>query len=140
MLEVRSFKPEDRESVIRLWEQCGLLRPANDPIKDIVRKQKVRGDLFLVGSVGTKIVATVMVGYEGHRGWLNYLAVSPSHRKLGYGRSMVREAELRLSAEGCPKVNLQVRVTNAEAVKFYTSIGYMQDNVLSFGKRLEHDN
>jgi ribosomal protein S18 acetylase RimI-like enzyme len=140
MLEIRPFQSDDCDSVVELWERCGLLRPANDPFEDIARKQKVGGDLFLVGLSEGKIVAAVMAGYEGHRGWLNYLAVSPSHRKRGYGRQMVREAERRLSAEGCPKVNLQIRVTNSEAVQFYSAIGYTQDNVLSFGKRIVHDN
>jgi ribosomal protein S18 acetylase RimI-like enzyme len=139
MLEIRPFEPDDRDTVVELWRHCGLLRPANDPLKDIARKLMVGRDLFLVGLSGGEIVAAVMAGYEGHRGWLNYLAVSPSHRKLGYGRQMVREAERRLSAQGCPKVNLQVRAANEEALKFYEAIGYAQDDVLSFGKRLEHD-
>jgi ribosomal protein S18 acetylase RimI-like enzyme len=125
--------------VVTLWEKCGLLRPANDPFKDIARKLKVGPELFLVGLIDDSIVATVMVGYEGHRGWLNYLAVSPSYQRKGYGKKMVEEAEERLSAEGCPKVNLQVRASNGEALKFYAAIGYTQDNVLSMGKRLEHD-
>jgi ribosomal protein S18 acetylase RimI-like enzyme len=139
MLEIRSYQPTDREAVVALWGHCGLLRPANDPFKDIDRKQKVRGDLFLVGTEDGQVVASVMVGYEGHRGWLNYLAVDPGRRQRGYGRQMVREAERRLAAEGCPKVNLQVRTTNAEAIRFYKAIGYAQDEALSFGKRLEHD-
>jgi ribosomal protein S18 acetylase RimI-like enzyme len=140
VLEIRPFKTEDSDSVVKLWEQCGLVRTTNDPWKDITRKQKVRGDLFLLGLSEGAIVATVMAGYDGHRGWLNYVAVSPAHRKKGYGSQIVREAERLLLAEGCPKVNLQVRVRNEEAIKFYTAIGYSQDVVLSFGKRLEHDN
>jgi ribosomal protein S18 acetylase RimI-like enzyme len=140
VLEIRPYKPEDRESVVGLWKECGLLRPSNDPFKDIGRKLKAGGQLFLVGLAEGKVVAVVMAGYDGHRGWLNYVAVSPSHQKKGYGRTMIREAESLLAAEGCPKVNLQVRATNTEATKFYAAIGYVQDNVLSFGKRLEHDN
>jgi ribosomal protein S18 acetylase RimI-like enzyme len=139
MLAIRSFDAADSDAVVALWRDCGLLRPANDPIKDISRKQKVRGDLFLVGLRDDEIVATVMVGFDGHRGWINYLAVAPKHRKHGYGRAMVREAERLLAAEGCPKVNLQVRSANREAVKFYAAIGYAQDDVLSFGKRLVQD-
>jgi GNAT superfamily N-acetyltransferase len=139
MLEIRQFNPDDRDPVVKLWESCGLLRPANDPIKDIARKLKERGDPVLVGIAEGETVATVMVGYEGHRGWLNYMAVMPSRRKKGYGRQMVREAERRLLAEGRRKVNHQVRATHVEAVKFYAAMGYSQDNVLSCGKRLEHD-
>jgi ribosomal protein S18 acetylase RimI-like enzyme len=139
-LEIRPFNPGDEEAIIELWKACKLVRPTNDPAKDIVRKRKVRGDLLLVGLSDGKIVASAMVGYEGHRGWVNYLAVSPRHWKLGFGRRMIAEAERRLRAEGCPKMNLQVHSSNNEAVAFYKAIGFVQDDVLSFGKRLEHDN
>ena len=139
MLIIRPFQPEDSDAVIELWFRCGLVRPTNDPKKDIARKQKVRGDLFLVGLHDERIVASVMIGYEGHRGWINYLAVCPLHRKLGYGRSIMAEAERLLRAEGCPKINLQVRASNTEVLAFYRAIGYVQDDVVSFGKRLEDD-
>ena len=122
-----------------LWRRCGLARPNNDPDKDIARKLKVRPDLFLVGEVNHKIVAVAMIGYEGHRGWVNYLGVCPEHRRRGYARLMLAEAERLLLAEGCPKINLQVRASNAEAVQFYKAIGYLPDDVLSFGKRLIPD-
>jgi ribosomal protein S18 acetylase RimI-like enzyme len=138
-MEIRAYQPADREAVVTLWNLCGLVRPANNPFRDIDRKMEVRGDLFLIGTSGGQIVASVMVGYEGHRGWLNYLAVDPRHRQKGFGRLMVREAERLLAAEGCPKVNLQVRTANAEAIRFYTAIGYAQDEALSFGKRLVND-
>jgi ribosomal protein S18 acetylase RimI-like enzyme len=85
------------------------------------------------------IVGSVMVGYEGHRGWINYLAVSPEHRKQGCGRKLMEEAERLLRLEGCPKINLQVRTSNTEVLAFYRALGYVQDDVLSFGKRLERD-
>jgi len=138
-LSLRSFLPDDSDAVIALWHECGLLHPNNDPRKDIARKLRVRPDLFLVGTVDGLIVASVMVGYEGHRGWINYLAVSPAHQKRGYGRLLMEEAERRLRAEGCPKINLQVRTTNAAVLAFYRAIGYLQDDVVSLGKRLEHD-
>jgi ribosomal protein S18 acetylase RimI-like enzyme len=139
VLEIRSFEPGDSRELQELWRACGLIRPSNDPAKDIARKRRVRGDLLLVGLSEGKVVASAMVGYEGHRGWINYLAVSPHHRKRGVGRRMMEEAEARLRAEGCPKINLQVRPSNGEAVAFYKAIGFIQDDVLSFGKRLEHD-
>jgi len=139
MLAIRSYQSADRDAVVALWNHCGLLRPVNDPLKDIDRKQKVGGNLFLVGTVAGQVVAAVMAGYEGHRGWLNYVAVDPGHRQQGFGRQMIREAERLLAAEGCPKVNLQVRAGNTEAIRFYKAIGYAQDEVLCFGKRLEHD-
>jgi ribosomal protein S18 acetylase RimI-like enzyme len=80
-----------------------------------------------------------MAGYEGHRGWINYLAVSPHHRRQGIGRRIMEEAEKRLKAAGCPKINLQVRGTNQKVIKFYKMIGYTRDPVASMGKRLEPD-
>ena len=84
-------------------------------------------------------LATCMAGYEGHRGWINYLAVSPQHRRQGIGKRMMEEAEKKLSSSGCPKINLQVRKTNQEVIEFYAKIGYTKDPVVSMGKRLEHD-
>lgn len=139
MLAIRSFEPRDSDGLVELWRCCGLARPTNDPLKDIARKQKVRGDLFLVGLLDEKVVASVMIGYEGHRGWINYLAVAPSHQKKGYGRKMMEEAERLLRAEGCPKINLQVRTSNAEVLAFYAGIGFVRDDVVSLGKRLEDD-
>jgi ribosomal protein S18 acetylase RimI-like enzyme len=140
MLTIRSFAPDDREEVVALWRRCGLVRPNNDPGKDIHRKRKVRGDLFLVALLDGVIVGSVMVGYEGHRGWINYLAVCPKHQKRGYGRQLMEEAERLLRAEGCPKINLQVRVDNSPVLGFYRALGYIQDPVVSLGKRLEPDN
>lgn len=80
-----------------------------------------------------------MVGYEGHRGWINYLAVDPDHQRLGYGRALMAEAERLLRAEGCPKINLQIRATNQGVIEFYRRLGYAVDEVVSMGKRLEHD-
>jgi ribosomal protein S18 acetylase RimI-like enzyme len=139
-LEIRPLIAGDEEAVLELWRECNLVHPSNDPAKDIARKRKVRRDLLLVGVSDGKIVASAMVGYEGHRGWINYLAVSPQHRKRGFGRGMMEAAERLLRAEGCPKINLQVRASNPEAVAFYEAIGFRQDDVLCFGKRLEHDN
>lgn len=122
-----------------LWRQCDLLRPWNDPAKDIRRKLAVRPDLFMVGVVDGNVVASVMAGYEGHRGWLNYLAVAPEHRRRGYGRALVAEAERLLLEAGCPKINLQVRSANRAVIEFYRRLGYAVDEVVSMGKRLEPD-
>jgi ribosomal protein S18 acetylase RimI-like enzyme len=136
MTEIRSFRPEDEDAVVALWEACGLTRPWNDPHRDIERKQSVQADLFLVASTGDDLVGSVMAGYDGHRGWVNYLAVAPSHRRHGLGRRLMEEAEARLTAAGCPKLNLQIRVDNSAAVGFYEAIGYRVDEVVSLGKRL----
>jgi ribosomal protein S18 acetylase RimI-like enzyme len=139
MLTLRPFRIEDEAAVVELWTRCGLVKPQNDPRKDIQRKSKVRPEMFLVGLLAGKIVASVMAGYDGHRGWINYLAVDPEHQTRGFGRRMMEEAERVLRAEGCPKINLQVRTSNAEVLAFYRAIGFAQDDVVSLGKRLEHD-
>ena len=138
-MQIRPFQPEDEEAVISLWRRCDLLRPWNDPRKDIRRKMEVRPDLFLVGFLDGQVVACVMAGYEGHRGWLNYLAVAPEHQRQGLARAIVAEAERLLREAGCPKINLQIRTSNHGVVQFYQHLGYSIDEVLSMGKRLESD-
>ncbi len=139
-MQIRPFEIQDQEQVIALWKECNLLVPSNDPKKDIQRKLKVNPELFLVGVVDEAIAATIMGGYEGHRGWVNYLAVSPTHQRKGYGRQMMEALEVKLRAMGCAKINLQVRETNLVVVEFYKSIGYNLDHVIGMGKRLEYDN
>lgn len=138
-MEIRPYTETDEDAVIRLWERCELTRPWNDPRKDISRKVAVRPDLFLVGVVSGEVVGTVMVGYEGHRGWINYLAVSPDFQRQGLGRALMDEAERLLLEAGCPKINLQVRSTNQSVIAFYRQIGYTVDDVVSLGKRLVSD-
>ncbi len=138
-MDIRSFQPSDEPAVIVLWERCDLLRPWNDPRKDIRRKRDVQPELFLVGCLKEEIVATAMAGYEGHRGWVNYLAVAPEHQGKGLGRAIMGEAEKLLEELGCPKINVQVRGTNASAIAFYERIGYRVEDVAGLGKRLEHD-
>ena len=138
-LEIRAYRESDQDAVIGLWKECGLVMPWNDPKKDIYRKLNTQRDMFLVGSIGSKVVATVMAGYDGHRGWINYMAVDTANQKRGFGRRLMVEAEARLREKGCPKINLQVRNTNADVVEFYRVIGYSVDDVVSMGKRLEED-
>ncbi len=137
--QIRAFKKTYESAVVRLWRECGLVVPQNDPIKDIQRKMKTQPKLFLVALSGTKVIGTVMGGYEGHRGWINYLAVNPAQRKLGIGRLLMGAVEKRLKILGCPKINLQVRESNTEVRAFYERIGYAQDKVVSYGKRLVLD-
>lgn len=140
VLRIRPFQPDDERAVIDLWHACDLIRPWNDPVKDIQRKLKVNPELFLVGVAGEQVVATVMVGYEGHRGWINYLAVHPDYRRQGYGRLLMQLAEVLLRELGCPKINLQVRTSNKGVIEFYRKLGYQVDEVVSLGKRLIKDN
>jgi ribosomal protein S18 acetylase RimI-like enzyme len=136
---VRPYSPQDQKAVIELWRKCDLLRPWNNPELDISRKLKVNPELFLVGILDGKIMASAMGGYEGHRGWVNYLAVDPVHQRKGFGRQIMEELEKRLISLGCPKLNLQVRTGNTSALEFYNRIGYKDDNVIGLGKRLIQD-
>ncbi|MGM9485947.1 GNAT family acetyltransferase [Ideonella sp. YS5] len=137
---IRPFEPADETQAIALWQRCGLTRPWNDPAKDIRRKLAEQPELFgvLAGEDG-QVVGTVMAGYEGHRGWINYLAVDPACQGQGLGRQLMDWAEARLRERGCPKINLQVRRGNEPVLAFYAALGYADDSVVSLGKRLEHD-
>jgi ribosomal protein S18 acetylase RimI-like enzyme len=124
---------------VSLWSRCGLLRPWNDPSRDIQRKLARDPGGLLVLEAGDRLAGAVMAGYDGHRGWVNYLAVDPAYQGQGLGRLLMHEAERRLLAAGCPKVNLQVRTSNEHAVAFYRHLGYDVDDVVSMGKRLIND-
>jgi len=113
--------------------------PWNNPVKDIQRKVLVGSDLFLVGELEGALIATVMGGYEGHRGWANYLAIRPDLQGKGYARQLMSELESRLLEKGCPKINLLVRDSNVDVVRFYESLGYKADACVSLGKRLIPD-
>jgi len=136
---VRAFKDSDETRVLELWMFAGLVRPWNDPKKDIARKLKIQRELFLVAELQGVVVGVVMAGYEGHRGWINYLAVDIGQRRRGIGSALMRDAERRLRLLGCPKINLQVRGENAEVRAFYATLGFEDDAVVSLGKRLESD-
>jgi ribosomal protein S18 acetylase RimI-like enzyme len=136
MMQVRPFERADEPAVVALWEECGLTRPWNDPHKDVARKLAVQPELFLVGVLDEGVIATVMAGYEGHRGWVNYLAVAPAFRGRGFARELMQHVEQLLLRRGCPKVSLLVRTSNPEAVAFYRHLGYVPDEAVSLGKRL----
>ena len=138
-LVVRIYSAADQQAVIDLWDRCDLLRPWNNPVKDIARKLRANSDWFLVAVIRGKVVGSIMIGYEGHRGWINYLAVDPSLHRQGVGRRLMEHAEEILRKAGCPKINLQVRSANKQAADFYASLGYLRDDVISFGKRLNPD-
>ena len=138
-IRIRAFQPRDETAVIALWQECGLTRPWNDPHADIARKLTEQPELFLVGTLGDEVIASAMVGFDGHRGWVYYLAVAPAHRKQSHGRALMQAAERLLTERGCPKLNLQVRSSNADVIEFYRKLGYVQDETVSLGKRLIHD-
>jgi ribosomal protein S18 acetylase RimI-like enzyme len=138
-LVIRSFAKPDEAAVVALWRAAGLTRPWNDPHADIARKQAVQPELFLVGVLGGQVVASAMAGYDGHRGSVYYLAVSPAHQRRGHARAMMAEVERRLEAVGCPKLNLMVRDDNRAATGFYDRLGYVAQQVVVLGKRLIED-
>lgn len=135
----RQYHPNDRERLVSLWSVCDLTRPWNDPHRDIERKLARDAANLVVLEGDDGLIGSVMVGYEGHRGWVNYLAVHPDHRRQGLGRTLMAEAERRLRELGCPTLNLQVSTSNDTAVQFYRRIGYVVDDVVSLGRRLEVD-
>lgn len=136
---IRKYYADDQEAVVDLWSQCGLVAPQNNPKRDIERKLHVNPEWFLVGELDGEIIATCMAGYEGHRGWINYLAVLPHYRRRGFATQMMREAEKLLRDVGCPKINLQIRTSNTDVIAFYQAIGFRKDDVVGMGKRLEQD-
>jgi ribosomal protein S18 acetylase RimI-like enzyme len=138
-LDIRPYQASDETAVIRLWQVCGLTRPWNDPRKDIERKLTVQREWFLVGVADGRVVASVMAGYDGHRGWINYLSVDPDFQKRGYGKALVQAVEKCFVEAGCPKINLLIRGDNVLVQDFYRVLGFTQDDVISFGKRLIPD-
>lgn len=136
---LRPLRDGDVDQVIALWDAAGLTRPWNDPRRDIDRARAVWPELLLVADDEGAVVGSVMAGYDGHRGWLYYLATDPRRRGEGIGRMLVAEAEARLIALGCPKVMLMVRTGNDAVFDFYASQGYSRESTAVTGKRLIPD-
>ena len=136
---VRQFTAQDTDQVVALWQECELTRPWNNPLLDIERKQQLGDSLFLVGELDNHLMASVMGGYDGHRGWMYYLAVSPKHQRCGYAGELISHLEQKLIALGCPKLNLQIRSDNIAVQEFYHEIGFTEDATVSMGKRLIPD-
>ena len=136
---VRTARAADRDGIVALWHAAGLTRPWNDPHRDLERHAAVWPDLLLVADDGGRVVGTVMAAYDGHRGWLYYLASDAERRGEGIGRALVDEAERRLIALGCPKVQLMVRPGNEGVLGFYDALGYERFDIGMTGKRLIPD-
>lgn len=139
MFMIRQFIQSDLDDVIHLWEICGLTRPWNNPELDIFRKLVQQDDLFLVAIKDEQLISVLMGGYDGHRGWMNYLAVHPQHQRLGIATALVQQLEKRLIARGCPKLQLLVRQDNLDVQTFYEELGYEEVDVVCMGKRLIQD-
>ncbi|NIO37875.1 GNAT family acetyltransferase [Candidatus Bathyarchaeota archaeon] len=134
--EIVRYDKKHQEAVVDLWEKCGLIIPQNDPVEDIQRKLAFQPELFFIAVLDGQLIGSVMVGYEGHRGWLNYLAVLPSFQKRGYGKKLVNRAIIELRKIGCVKLNLQVRKSNTAVIEFYKHLGFEEEERISFGMRL----
>jgi len=138
-MTIRPFDSADTDVVIQLWQDSGLTRPWNDPRKDIQRKLTVQPDLFLVTEVDATVIGTAMIGFDGHRGWVSYLAVEAGHRGQGHARAMMVEGERLLIDLGCPKIMLMVRAENSGVIDLYERLGYQRETTAVLGKRLIPD-
>lgn len=136
---VRTYMEKDQDSVITLWQTCNLTVPWNNPGSDIARKMSDSPDLFFIGTLNERIVSTCMAGYDGHRGWIYYLAVTPDLCNKGIATQMLKHAEKVLAERGCPKIELMVRYTNKDIIGFYHSVGYSNEPVMVLSKRLPVD-
>ena len=136
-LAFREAQDVNLENVVSLWKACELTRPWNDPYKDIQFAREGATSAVLIGILDDRIVASVMVGHDGHRGVVYYLAVDPAFRKRGFGKAAVAAAETWLRERGVWKINLMVRTDNAAAGHFYERLGYEVNPVTSYGKRLD---
>ena len=142
-MKIRPYQPEDESQVVALWGgTVADPAPHNDPAGAIRLKMAKDPHLFLVATVDDSVVGTVMGGFDGHRGWLYSLAVATTHRRRGIATALVRRLEAELSEMGCLKINLQVRGTNVDVLRFYEHVGYCVEDRVSLGKRLydeEHE-
>jgi 2-hydroxychromene-2-carboxylate isomerase/predicted N-acetyltransferase YhbS len=133
---LRPYRAGDQDAVVALWHEAELLIPHNDPLADLALKRAHQPELFLVAEWQGALVGSCMAGFDGRRGWLNYLAVREAWRRRGFGAALVGAAEARLRARGCPKLNLQVRSSKLRVLDFYARLGYSVDDRTSLGKRL----
>jgi ribosomal protein S18 acetylase RimI-like enzyme len=136
---IRTFRPDDTAEIIALWRECGLVVPWNNPQTDIDRKSADSPQMFFVGELENELVASCMAGYDGHRGWIYFLAVKKSQQRKGVASILVDHVEAELIKLGCPKVELMVRRTNNRVISFYQSIGFDPDPVIVLSKRLIED-
>ena len=138
MMNIRQYRHSDENDVIGLWRDVFPSAPVrNDPSKDIALKLSEQPELFLVAVVDGLIVGTAMAGFDGHRGWVYYVAVHSDYRRQGIGSALMIEVEAALAHLGCPKLNLQIRSSNAEVQAFYERLGYLIEDRISMGKQLD---
>jgi ribosomal protein S18 acetylase RimI-like enzyme len=139
MVLIRQFEARDEEAVIAIWSECRLLVPWNDPSSDIRRKVAFGGELFLVAEHLGCIVGAIMGGFDGHRASINYFAVIPARQRQGIGTALLLELERKLASYGAPRVKLMIRRRDSASARFFTAAGFVEDDVLVYGKRLAVD-
>lgn len=130
-------KEGDADEVVALWRTCGLTRPWNDPNADFALALRTENAAVLVVRAGASVAGSIMVGFDGHRGWVYYLAVDPAQRRAGLGRTLMAAAEAWLTRRGCPKVQLMVREDNEAALGFYEALGLERQRVVTLGRFLD---
>jgi ribosomal protein S18 acetylase RimI-like enzyme len=135
-MHIESLVPSDFDAAVALWHDAGLTRPWNDPMADLRRAVADPGSTVLAGHDGDELVATAMVGHDGHRGWVYYVAVRPDRRGQGLGRAIMGACETWLAARDVPKLNLMIRSENDAVIAFYAALGYGHDDVVVMSKRL----
>jgi ribosomal protein S18 acetylase RimI-like enzyme len=136
-LAIATIEDADIEAVSALWQRCGLIRSWNDPKADIALARRGPSSAILIGRDGDAMIATAMVGHDGHRGWVYYVAVDPARREKGFGRAIMNAAEDWLRQAGIAKLQLMVRRENGRAGAFYQSIGYAESQTIVFAKWLD---
>lgn len=139
MFIIRPIENKDIDTVVELWEICNITRPWNHPETDIFRKMNQKDELFLVAEKNSRVIASIMGGYDGHRGWIHYLAVQPEYQRLGIATALMQNIENRLIAIGCPKVQLMVRPENTSVIQFYEELDFEEIESVCLGKRLIQD-
>ena len=135
-LSVSPLLPDETEAAVALWEECGLTRPWNDPRADIALALNKPSSTVLAGRIEGRLVATAMTGFDGHRGWVYYLAVARSKQRSGLGGRMMQAAADWLKTRGCPKIHVMIRSENLGAAAFYASLGYEKSDTITMAKRL----
>jgi ribosomal protein S18 acetylase RimI-like enzyme len=134
---IRAATPGDAGAVTTLWALCGLTRPWNDPNSDFDLALNTPTSTVLIAEAEARIVGTVMAGFDGHRGWIYYLAVDPRRQRSGLGQALMQAAEVWLTGQGAPKLQLMVRAENTEALAFYAALGLETQTVTVLGRRLD---
>jgi ribosomal protein S18 acetylase RimI-like enzyme len=136
-LAIAPIGDSDVAAVIALWQRCGLTRPWNDPAADIALAQRGPNATILIGRDGDAIVASVLAGHDGHRGWVYYVAVDPDHSRKGFGRVIMNAAEDWLRHQGIAKLQLLVRRDNAKVKAFYETLDYTEQDRVIYAKWLD---